>query len=46
MSDIIVAPYVTTTGSSLFTPTFVTMDEASSVCEASNEPTTIAGTRP
>jgi len=43
VSDIIGAPNVTTMGSRRFTPSFATMFEASSVCEASSDPTTVAG---
>ena len=43
VSDIIVAPNVTTIGSRRLTPSLVTMDDPSSVWEASSDPTTIAG---
>jgi hypothetical protein len=43
VSDIIVAPYVTTMGSRRLRPSFATMDAPRSVWEASSDPTTIAG---
>ncbi len=46
VSDTIVAPIATTMGSRRFTPSLATMVAPSSVCEASSDPTTIAGSRP